>query len=148
MKMHRMIAVGIMALAAALPAAGCATSRAADGVGDSIPSGPSPLSGTWYGSAHEVVRDGNPPYVASYVLRINDDGTVTLKAYLHRGGSFEYSGTASVRGNRVILSETNGSRWVSLKSSGRTLYAVIHMGSWRLTNSPVAIEFHRAEDGS
>lgn len=149
MMTKRSIAVLLIALATALPAAGCATSGAADGVSASVSSGPSPLSGTWYGSGYEVVRDGGWPYIADYVLRINDDGTATVTGRLHPSGStFRYSGTATVRENRVILAETNGSHWVSLEWSDRTLYAVMAMSSWRPTKGPVAIEFHRAEDGS
>jgi hypothetical protein len=149
MMTNRSIAVVLTVLATALPAAGCATSGAADGAAGSIAPGPSPLSGTWYGSGYEVGRDGDWPYIATYVLRIDDDGTATLKGRLHPSGTaFEYSGTATVQGDRVILAETNGSHWASLTWHGRTLYAMVAMSSWRIVRGPVAIEFHRAEDGS
>jgi hypothetical protein len=66
------------------------------------------------------------------------------------GGTFAYSGTATVRGNLVILAETNGSHWLSLKWwDGDTLYAVTDMSRWRAgVRGPVAIELHRAADGS
>ena len=149
MMTKRSIAVLLIALATALPAAGCATSGGADGVSASVSSGPSPLSGTWHGSGYEVVKDGGWSYIADYVLRINDDGAATVTGRLHPSGStFRYSGTATVRGDRVILAETNGSHWVSLKWSERTVYGVMNVSSWRATKGAVAIEFHRAADGS
>ena len=149
MMTKRSIAVLLIAAATALPAAGCATSGGADGVSASVSSAPSPLSGTWRGSGYEVVRDGGWSYIADYVLRINDDGTATLTGRLHPSGStFKYSGTVTARRDRVILAETNGSHWVSLKWSEPTLYAVVAMTSWRPMKGPVAIEFHRVADAS
>jgi hypothetical protein len=144
--MNRSIAALLIAVATALSAAGCATSGAADGVSASIPSGPSPLNGTWYGTGYEVLTGATgSPYIASYILRIDEDGTATLTGRLRSGETFQYSGAVTVRGDRGVLSETNGSHWVSLKWSGSTLYAVMDMNSWRRVHGPVAIQFARSE---
>jgi hypothetical protein len=79
MMTNRSIAVWLIALATALPAAGCATSRGGDGAAASITYDSSRLTGTWYGTGGETNSSATGrPYLANYVLRINDDGTATL----------------------------------------------------------------------
>src|SRR2546427_10312239 len=73
-------------------------------------------------------------------LRINDDGTCTLTERSNGRAAVEYSGTATVHGNRVILSAANGRRWISLTRNGRRLYGLAYVNS-RL----VMLEFTRAE---
>ena len=151
MRKNRSIAVLFIVLAAAVAAAGCATSGAADSVSASIPTGPSSISGTWYGTGMEMGRDGGWPYRANYILTVNDDWTATMTGRLDMGpagsrAAFKYTLTATVQGDRVILSETNGSHWVSLKRTDRALYGVLEMSSWRAgVRGPVAMEFHRSE---
>ena len=95
----------------------------------SIPSGRSPLSGTWYGSAWEV-NAGASQYSADASLRINDDGTWTMTESPSGGRPpTKYSGTSTVHGNRVILSEANGRRSMSLTWSGRRLYGLANVNS-------------------
>jgi len=95
----------------------------------SIPSGRSPLSGTWYGSAWEV-SPGASQYSADDSLRINDDGTWTMTESPSGGRPpTKYSGTSTVHGNRVILSEANGRRSMSLTWSGRRLYGLANVNS-------------------
>ena len=151
MMTNRSIAVLLIALATTLPAGGCATTRTANGAAASITYDGSRLAGTWYGTGGETNSSSTGrPYLANYVLRIEDDGTATLSGRLLSGPAFAYSGTATMRGNLVILSETNGSHWLSLKWwDNSTLYAVTDMARWRAgVRGPVAIEFHRAADGS
>src|SRR5437016_13411674 len=123
---NRSIAVLSIARVTAL-LAGCAGNPAANdaarvaSAAASIPSGRSPLSGTWYGSGWEVgssasIINGNA------TLRINDDGTWTMTGRPNGGAALEYSGTSTVNGNRVILSAANGRRWMSLALNGRRLY--------------------------
>jgi len=141
---NRSIAVLSIVLVTAL-LAGCASNHAATdaarvaSAAASIPSGRSPLSGTWYGSAWEV-SSGASVYSADDSLRINDDGTWTLTERPSRGAAVEYSGTSTVHGNRVILSEANGRRSMSLTLSGRRLYGPAHMSS-----GAVMLEFTRVE---
>ena len=143
----RSIAVLSIALVAAL-LAGCASNPAANGAAASIPpaittdtptTGRSPLSGTWYGSAHEV-GGGASQYTADESLRINDEGTCTLTERSNGRAAVEYSGTATVDGNRVILSAANRRRWISLTRNGRRLYGLEYANSRR-----VMLEFTRAE---
>ena len=140
---NRSIAVLSIALATLL--AGCASNHAANDaarVGSaaaSIPSGRSPLSGTWYGSGWEVgssasINNGNA------TLRINDDGTWTMTGRPNGGAALEYSGTSTVDGNRVILSAANGRRGMSLTLNGRRLYGPAMVNSRR-----VMLEFIRVE---
>src|SRR5437879_13566155 len=109
---NRSIAVLSIARVTAL-LAGCASNPAANdaarvaSAAASIPSGRSPLSGTWYGSAWEV-SPGASQYSADDSLRINDDGTWTMTESPSGGRPpTKYSGTSTVHGNRVILSEAN-----------------------------------------
>ena len=144
---NRSIALLSIALMTAL-LAGCASNPAANDATASIPppiatdtpiTGRSPLSGTWYGSAHEVGA-GASQYTADESLRINDDGTCTLTERSNGRAAVEYSGTATVDGNRVILSAANGRRWISLTRNGRRLYGLEYANSRR-----VMLEFTRAE---
>ena len=143
----RSIAVLSIALVAAL-LAGCASNPAANGAAASIPpaittdtptTGRSPLSGTWSGSAYEVGASAGF-YSADDSLRINDDGTWTLTERPNGGAAIECSGTSSVHGNRVILSEANGRRSMSLTQSGRRLY-----GLTNVNNRVLMLEFTRVE---
>ncbi len=144
---NRSIALLSIALMTAL-LAGCASNPAANDATASIPppiatdtpiTGRSPLSGTWYGSAYEVGA-GASQYTADESLRSNDDGTCTLTERSNGRAAVEYSGTATVDGNRVILSAANGRRWISLTRKGRRLYGLAYVNS-RL----VMLEFTRAE---
>ena len=141
---NRSIAVLSIALVTAL-LAGCASNHAANdaarvaSAATSIPSGRSPLSGTWYGSAWEV-SSGASVYSADDSLRINDDGTWTLTERSKGGAAVEYSGTSTVHGNRVILSGANGRRWMSLTRNGRKLHGLTYVNSRR-----VMLEFTRVE---
>jgi hypothetical protein len=145
----RSITVLVLALAT-LILAGCASEPAANGVAASIPSDRSPLSGTWHGSATEV-GSGTSLWSADYRLHINDDGTWTLTMRPRGGAAVEYSGTSSVRGNRIKLSETNGPRSITLMHSGRRLYGIATVNSWGHTatesvaSRPVMLEFTRSE---
>ena len=124
---------------AMLVLAGCATSPPGNEAAASIPSGHSPLSGTWSGSAYEVGASAGF-YSADDSLRINDDGTWTLTERPNGGAAVEFSGTSSVHGNRVILSEANGRRSMSLTQSGRRLYGLTNVNSRALM-----LEFIRVE---
>jgi len=146
---NRSIAVLSIALVAAL-LAGCASNPAANDATASIPppittdtptTGRSPLSGTWYGSASEV-GSGASYYSAGESLRINDDGTWILTESRRGGGAeVKYSGTLAVHGNRVIFSEANTRRSMSLTQSGHRLYGLAHLNS----PGPVMLEFTRVE---
>ena len=141
---NRSIAVLSIALMTAL-LAGCASNHAANDAARvasataSIPPGRSPLSGTWYGSAHEV-GSGASHYSADESLWINDDGTWTLTERSKGGAAVEYSGTSTVHGNRVILSGANGRRWMSLTQNGRKLHGLTSVNSRR-----IMLEFTRVE---
>jgi len=124
---------------AMLVLAGCATSPPGNEAAASIPSGRSPLSGTWSGSAYEVGASAGF-YSAYDSLRINDDGTWTLTERPNGGAAVEFSGTSSVHGNRVILSEANGRRSMSLTQSGRRLYGLANVN-----NRVLMLEFTRVE---
>jgi len=142
---NRSIALLRIVLVTAL-LAGCASNRGTPDAAASIPSGRSPLSGTWYGSAYEVGGSSSGRnsafYSADYSLRINDDGTWTLTARPRGGATVEDSGTLAARGNRVILSEANGRRSISLTQSGSRLYGLAKMSSERRT---VMLEFTRGD---
>ena len=146
---NRPIAVLIIALVAAAILAGCASNPAANDATASIPppittdtptTGRSPLSGTWYGSASEV-GSGASYYSARESLRINDDGTWILTERRGGGAEVKYSGTLAVHGNRVIFSEANTRRSMSLTLSGHRLYGLAHLNS----QGPVMLEFTRVE---
>ena len=79
-------------------------------------------------------------YSADDSLRIYDDGTWTLTERPNGGAAIECSGTSSVHGNRVILSEANGRRSMSLTQSGRRLY-----GLTNVNNRVLMLEFIRVE---
>ena len=84
---HRSIALLVIALAATLPAAGCATrSGGVDDAAAAIPSAPSPLKGTWHGSAYDVSA-GASRYSNRSDLQIKDDGTWTLFERLPGGAT-------------------------------------------------------------
>jgi len=123
--------------------AGCATHQGHDAAAASIPTGPSPLRGSWYGSSHEVGASSTY-YGSNYALDIKDDGTWTLTETMHRGGSVtKYSGTSTVNGDRIILSETNGRRWISLKKSGNRLYGTENVKRSGADSGHVMVEFTR-----
>jgi len=141
---NRSIAVLSIALMTAL-LAGCASNhtpndeaRVASATA-SVPSGRSPLSGTWYGSAHEV-GSSFTSYSADESLRINDDGTWTCTERSNGGATVEYSGTATVQGNRVILSGANGRRWMSLTQNGRKLHGLAYVNSRRVMLEVTRVE--------
>ena len=141
---NRSIVVLVIALATALPAAGCATSRGGgDEAAAAIPSSPSPFRGTWYGSAYDVAS-GSSRFSSRSSLRINDDGTWSLTESLPGGGVVESSGTSTARGNRVTLREANGRRSMILTQSGSRLYG------WERAKpgmeGPVKIEFTRSAE--
>jgi hypothetical protein len=141
---NRSTAVLRIALVTAL-LAGCASNHAANdptrvaSAAASIPSGRSPLSGTWSGSGWEV-GSGASITNGDASLRINDDGTWTMTGRPSGGAALEYSGTSIVNGNRVILSAANGRRWMSLTQNGRRLYGLTIVNSRR-----VMLEFIRVE---
>jgi hypothetical protein len=137
---NRSIAVLLIGLATALPAAGCSVSRAGDEAAAAIPSGPSPFRGTWHGSATEV-GSGPSFYASVNDLRINDDGTWTMTET--RGvTAVRHSGTSVARGNRLTLADANGRRWMTLRQSGGKLYGLEDV---RGANGSVLLEFTRSE---
>jgi hypothetical protein len=141
---HRSIALLVIALAATLPAAGCATSPGGmNEAAAAIPSTPSPLRGTWRGSAYDVANGGSR-YSSRSDLRINDDGTWRLTESLPGGSVVESTGTSTARGNQVILRDRNGRRSLILTQSGDTLYG------WERAmpgmEGPVKIEFTRSPE--
>ena len=79
-------------------------------------------------------------YTADETLRINDDGTWVLTEHPSGRAAVEYSGTSTVRGARVILSEAHSSRSLSFTLSGRRLYGLANVNGRRLM-----LEFTRAE---
>ena len=119
--------------------AGCATSPTMHDAAASIPSGRSPLSGTWYGSAYQFGASAGL-YGAECSLRINDDGTWTWTQRPNGGAAVEYSGTSTALGDRVILSEANSVRSIELRQSAGRLYGLANVNG--LT---VMLEFTRVE---
>jgi hypothetical protein len=122
--------------------AGCATSPTVNDVNDaaaSIPSGRSPLSGTWHGSAYQFGASAGF-YSADCSLRINDDGTWTWTQHPKGGAAVEYSSTSTVRGNRVLFSEANSQRSIELRQSAGRLYGLANVDGLTLM-----FEFTRLE---
>lgn len=140
----RSLAVSLVALALLSFAAGCATHEG-PGASASIPTGPSPFQGAWRGSAYGVGA-ASTYYGGDCTLDIKDDGTWTLIETLHRGGRpVQYSGTSTVSGGRLILSESSGRRWMSLQQSGNRLYGFENLERSNGESGRLMIEFRRAQ---
>ena len=137
----RSLAISLMALTLLLGAAGCATHQGPDAAA-SIPTGPSAFRGAWYGSSHEIGASSTH-YSSSYALDIKDDGTWTLTETMRGGGVTKYSGTSTVSGDRLVLSESAGRRWISLKPSGNRLYGFENVKRSGSDSAHVMIEFTR-----
>ena len=137
----RSLAVSLVALAL-LSSAGCATHQGPD-ASASIPTGPSPFRGAWRGSTYGVGA-ASTYYGADCTLDIKDDGTWTLIETPHRGGRpAQHSGTSTVSGDRLILSEHNGRRWMSLQQSGNRLYGFQNVERSNAESGRLMIEFTR-----
>jgi len=137
----RSLAVSLVALAL-LSSAGCATHQGPD-ASASIPTGPSPFRGAWRGSTYGVGA-ASTYYGGDCTLDIKDDGTWTLIETPHRGGRpAQHSGTSTVSGDRLILSELNGRRWMSLQQSGNRLYGFQNVERSNAESGRLMIELTR-----
>ena len=64
----------------------------------------------------------------------------------HRGGRpVQHSGTSTVSGSRLILSESNGRRWMSLQQSGNRLSGFENMERSNGESGRLMIEFRRIQ---
>jgi hypothetical protein len=138
--------IGLLALAAmGMFAAGCAGPAA---VASSGPTGPvaftpapgPQVSGTWRGTFYEVASHRTSrPLEGQIELRINDDGTFTETMT----GQPALSGKVTVKGNRVVLDSSTGSR-LTLMRSGNTLYGLT---AQLVSGASVSVRLNRIEQG-
>jgi hypothetical protein len=141
---HRSIA--ILLLGAGLLASGCATTThtAAETAGAaSIATQPPPLAGTWYGSSYEVGA-ASKSYGARLTVRFEDDGS--WKAVETQGTrARQFSGTSTIRGDAVFLTESTGHYFITLTRRGNRLYGLLPSAPDYTHPDPMALEFTRAE---
>ena len=137
---------GLLALVAlGMFATGCAgpTTAASSGPTGPVAFTPAPgpqVSGTWRGTFSEVAshRTGTP-LEGQVELRINDDGTFIETMT----GRPALSGKVSVKGNRVVLDSSTGSR-LTLMRSGNTLYGLT---AQLVSGATVSFRLNRIEQG-
>jgi hypothetical protein len=141
---HRSIVVLLLGLG--LVASGCATAmrRSADAPAAAVVAAqPSPLAGTWYGSSYPVGA-GSKNYGATLTVRFEADGTwqaVETRATSTR----QFSGTSTIRGDEVFLTESTGHYYVTLTRRGNRLYGVHPSAPDYSYPGPMALEVTRAE---
>lgn len=82
--------------------------------------GPGGLPGVWQGSFYHPGADYTSPSRADLTLRINPDSTYTLKW----GSRAETTGTIADQGDRVVLSDSSGTK-ITLMHSGDTVYGMV-----------------------
>jgi len=109
----------------------------------SIPTGPSPLRGTWHGSAYDIGASSSN-YGSGYLLTIEDDGTWKMSETMRGGGAAQHTGKAIVRGDRVTLVEPSGRPWLELRRSGNRLHGLASMRRSATDSGRVMIEFTRS----
>ena len=78
------------------------------------------LPGVWQGSFYHPGADYTSPSRADLTLRINPDSTYTLKW----GSRAETTGTIADQGDRVVLSDSSGTK-ITLMHSGDTVYGMV-----------------------
>ena len=99
------------------------------------------VSGTWRGVFYEVASHRTSKVMeGQIVLKINDDGTFTETLTGQPG----LTGKVTVKGNRVVLESSAGSR-VTLMRSGNTLYGVTGQMA---SGGSVAVRLDRIEQGA
>jgi hypothetical protein len=102
----------LFSVAVALFVAACA--------GPVTQAGPGGLPGVWQGSFYHPGADYTSPSSADLTLRINPDSTYTLKW----GSRAETTGTIADQGDRVVLSDSSGTK-ITLMHSGDTVYGMV-----------------------
>jgi hypothetical protein len=141
---HRSIVVLLLGLG--LVATGCATAThsSADGpTAASVAAQPSPLAGTWYGSSYGV-GSASKYYGATLTVRFEDDGT--WKAVETQGArTRQFSGTSTIRGDEVFLTESTGHYFITLTRRGNRLYGLHGSAPDYTYPGPMALEMTRAE---
>jgi hypothetical protein len=138
--------IGVLLLGLGLLVSGCATTTrtAGEAAGAaSIATQPSPLAGTWYGSSYEVGA-ASKSYGATLTVRFEDDGSwnaVETQATRAR----QFSGTSTIRGDEVFLTESTGHYFLTLTRRGNRLYGLLPSAPDYTHPDPMALEFTRAE---
>lgn len=141
---HKLI--GLLAIVAlGMFATGCAgptTVAGSDSTGPvAFTPAPGPqFSGTWRGTFYEIASHRTSrPLEGQVELRINDDGTFTETMT----GQPVLTGRVTVKGNRVMLDSSTGSR-LTLMRSGNTLYGLT---AQLVSGASVSVRLNRIEQG-
>jgi len=123
-KMQRTV-MAAFALVIVFLLAACATHDAAvNASGDAaIPTPDWKLSGTWHGSSY-ALGTASTHYGSALTFRFADDGTWNATETFGSGRVVQYSGKATVRGNKIALEEADGRRFGTLTRNGNRLYGM------------------------
>jgi hypothetical protein len=135
----------VLLLGFALVTSGCATTAGnpADTPAAAVAGAPSPLAGTWYGSSYEVGA-ASKSYGATLKVRFEDDGS--WKAVETQGArTRQFSGTSTIRGADVFLTESTGHYFLTLTRRGNRLYGLLPSAPDYTHPDAMALEFTRAE---
>ena len=137
--------VVVLLLGLGLVASGCATTTHSSGEAPaaSLAASPSPLAGTWYGSSY-AVGAASKYYGARLTVGFENDGS--WKAVETQGTrTRQFSGTSSIRGDQILLTESTGHYFLMLTRRGDRLYG-LHSSAPDYTHpDPMALEFTRAQ---
>jgi hypothetical protein len=136
----------VLLLGLGLVASGCATTTHSSGdasAAASVAAQPSPLAGTWYGSSY-AVGAGSRQYGATLTVRFEDDGR--WNAVETRGTrTRHFSGTSTIGGDEVFLTESTGHYFITLTRRENRLYGLHPSAPDYSFPSPMALELTRAE---
>ena len=137
----------VLLLGLGLVTSGCATTTYTSGEAApaaAVAAQPSPLAGTWYGSSY-AVGAASKYYGATLTVRFENDGG--WKAVETQGTrTRQFSGTSTIHGDRVFLTESTGHYFLTLTRRADRLYG-LHSSAPDYTHpDPMALEFTRASN--